>query len=135
MEFKSKNKKNLLTNCKFIETKKNIGRIKNRVLLAESAQYDWVIFIDVDTTPSDYFLMSYIELIDKNSIIFGGCFFDKPKVSENNYLRLKICSVAKIEMNRHLLSTQLMLAILFFLSTRKKIFFPYPWQQLLQQIL
>ena len=89
--FSSKNehnqKINLLTNCKFIETKKNIGRVKNRVLLAESAQYDWVIFIDVDTTTSDYFLRRYIELIDKNSIVFGGCFFDKPKGSENNFLR------------------------------------------------
>ena len=65
--FSSKNehnqKINLLTNCKFIETKKNIGRVKNRVLLAESAQYDWIIFIDVDTTPSDYFLRRYIESV------------------------------------------------------------------------
>ena len=47
--FSSKNdlnqKINLLTNSKFIESKKNIGRINNRLLLAEKSQYLSLIHI------------------------------------------------------------------------------------------
>ena len=44
--FSSKNelnqKINLLTNSRFIESKKNIGRVKNRLLLAEKSQYEFL---------------------------------------------------------------------------------------------
>lgn len=79
---------NSLTNCKFFESKKNIGRIKNRILLAEKSQYDWVIFIDVDTTPiDDNFLKKYLSLINNNSIIFGGCCFNNLTKVNGGYLR------------------------------------------------
>ena len=66
--FSSKNeinqKINLLTNSRFIESKKNIGRINNRLLLAEKSQYQWLLFIDVDTYPnSEDFLKNYIDQI------------------------------------------------------------------------
>ena len=55
--FSSKNeinqKINLLTNSKFLESKKNLGRINNRLLLAEKSQYNWLLFIDVDTLPNN----------------------------------------------------------------------------------
>ena len=68
--FSSKNetnqKINLLTNSRFIESKKNLGRIKNRLLLAENSQYNWLLFIDVDTDPiGESFLKNYITYIDK----------------------------------------------------------------------
>ena len=44
---------NALTNCLFIESKKNVGRIANRKLLSDKAQYNWLLFIDVDTTPKN----------------------------------------------------------------------------------
>ncbi len=64
---------NLLTNSKFIELKKNLGRIQNRVFLAEKAQYDWLIFLDVDSEPkkNDY-LKKYISSIGSSDFIFGG---------------------------------------------------------------
>ena len=64
---------NLLTNAKFIELKKNIGRIQNRIFLAEKAQYDWLIFLDVDSEPkkNDY-LKKYISNIGKSDFVFGG---------------------------------------------------------------
>ena len=92
--FSSKNesnqKINILTNCKFLESKKNLGRIKNRILLANSAQYDWLIYIDVDTTPiSDNFLEKYIKLIGETPFIFGGCSFNESTKIENDFLRFE----------------------------------------------
>ena len=91
--FSSKNdlnqKINLLTNSKFIESKKNIGRINNRLLLAEKSQYEWLIFLDVDTLPNeDNFLKNYIEQLNKGTLIIGGCIYKKPE-NENFSLRYK----------------------------------------------
>ena len=91
--FSSKNdlnqKINLLTNSKFIELKKNIGRINNRLLLAEKSQYEWLIFIDVDTLPyGDNFLKNYIDELNKGTLIIGGCIYKKPE-NENFSLRYK----------------------------------------------
>ena len=91
--FSSKNdinqKINLLTNSKFIESKKNIGRINNRLLLAEKSQYEWLIFLDVDTLPNeDDFLENYIDQLNKGTFIIGGCIYKKPE-NENFSLRYK----------------------------------------------
>ena len=91
--FSSKNdvnqKINLLTNSKFIESKKNIGRIKNRLLLAEKSQYEWLIFLDVDTLPNeDNFLKNYINQLNKGMMIIGGCIYKEPE-NENFSLRYK----------------------------------------------
>ena len=91
--FSSKNdvnqKINLLTNSKFIESKKNIGRIKNRLLLAEKSQYEWLIFLDVDTLPNeDNFLKNYIDQLNKGMVIIGGCIYKEPE-NENFSLRYK----------------------------------------------
>ena len=83
--FSPKNEKNqkinLLTNSRFIESKKNLGRIKNRLLLAEKSQYQWLLFIDVDTNPiNENFLKNYINQKNNGAIFFGGCVF---RESEN----------------------------------------------------
>ena len=75
--FSSKNelnqKINSLTNAKFIESRKNLGRVKNRLLLAEKSQYDWLLFIDVDTMPEmQEFLKIYLSNAIKNNLVFGG---------------------------------------------------------------
>ncbi len=91
--FSSKNeinqKINLLTNSKFLESKKNLGRINNRLLLAEKSQYNWLLFIDVDTLPNnENFLKNYINKINRGLIIFGGCLYKTPE-NENYSLRYK----------------------------------------------
>ena len=92
--FSSKNelnqKINLLTNSRFIESKKNIGRVKNRLLLAEKSQYEFLLFIDVDTTPSnENFLKNYLAQLHKGRIIFGGCNYKNPE-NKNSSLRYKL---------------------------------------------
>ena len=91
--FSSKNdlnqKINLLTNSKFIESKKNIGRINNRLLLAEKSQYEWLIFLDVDTLPNENnFLKNYVDQLNRGTLIIGGCIYKKPE-NENFSLRYK----------------------------------------------
>tara|TARA_Y100000991_G_scaffold213932_1_gene200584 strand:- start:48460 stop:49335 length:876 start_codon:yes stop_codon:yes gene_type:complete len=89
--FSSKNeinqKINLLTNAKFIESRKNLGRIKNRILLAEKSQYKFLLFVDVDTMPmNEDFIKKYIYYSKNESIIFGGC---KYKIPEKENLKYK----------------------------------------------
>ncbi|MDC1492743.1 glycosyltransferase family 2 protein [Flavobacteriaceae bacterium] len=75
---------NILTNCKFFESKKNIGRSANRQLLSNKAQYDWLLFIDVDVSPlKDNFIESYINEIKKGfEVVFGG--FNYKNNNSNN---------------------------------------------------
>ena len=64
---------NALTNCLFIESKKNVGRIANRKLLSDKAQYNWLLFIDFDTMQkNEKFLETYLSHINKKGPVFGG---------------------------------------------------------------
>ena len=79
---------NALTNCLFIESKKNIGRIANRKLLSDKAQYNSLLFIDVDTMPkNEKFLETYLSHINKTDAVFGGFFYNKESFSQDNSLR------------------------------------------------
>ena len=79
---------NTLTNCKFFESKKNIGRSANRQLLADKAQYDWLLFIDVDVIPlNNNFLEIYTNQIKKDfEVTFGG-FYYEDKIINSRSLR------------------------------------------------
>lgn len=75
---------NMLTNCKFFESKKNIGRVANRQLLSQKAQYKWLLYIDVDVKPlNDNFIKVYVNEIKKGfEVVFGG--FNYKKIESNN---------------------------------------------------
>ena len=79
---------NTLTNCKFFESKKNIGRSANRQLLADKAHYDWLLFIDVDVTPlNGNFIEVYMTEIKKEfEVIFGGFNYEN-KINNSSSLR------------------------------------------------
>ena len=63
---------NTLTNCNFIEHKKNIGRTANRQFLANKAQYNWLLYIDADVLPKhSSFISTYLEqLLNTNLMQF-----------------------------------------------------------------
>jgi hypothetical protein len=75
---------NMLTNCKFFESKKNIGRVANRQLLSQKAQYKWLLYIDVDVKPlNDNFIKVYVNEIKKGfEVVFGG--FNYKNIETNN---------------------------------------------------
>ena len=79
---------NILTNCKFFESKKNIGRSANRQLLSQKAQYKWLLFIDVDVNPlNDNFIEVYLNEIKKGfEVVFGGFNYKKIESTNLRYL-------------------------------------------------
>ena len=90
--FSSLNEKNqqinALTNCQFIESKKTVGSIANRKLLSNKAQYNWLIFIDVDTIPkNEKYLENYIAYINKSEAVFGGSYYNKESYNKETSLR------------------------------------------------
>lgn len=80
---------NSLTNCKFIEAKKNKGRTANRQFLAEQAQYEWLLFLDSDVNPKRTdFLEAYIETINSDSeAFFGGFVYPENNTDTTRSLR------------------------------------------------
>lgn len=81
---------NALENCSFEVLEKNIGRSKIRNVLAEKAKYNWLLFLDADTFPSNSnFIQHYLGVFSKeNSVIFGGIEYPK-NATENFSLRYK----------------------------------------------
>lgn len=75
----------------YIESKQNKGRTLTRQLLAEKAQYNWLLFLDADVNPfSASFLKNYLELIELNyDCIYGGICYEKEKPIKDKYLRWK----------------------------------------------
>ncbi|MAB31183.1 MAG: glycosyl transferase [Formosa sp.] len=89
---------NSIPNAKFIESKKNLGRIKNRLLLAKASQYDCLIYIDVDTTPQNKnFLKNYIAYIGENYFVFGGRHFEESSNTKAGALRLKFAKNREVK--------------------------------------
>ncbi|MCX7550556.1 glycosyltransferase family 2 protein [Xanthomarina sp. F2636L] len=80
---------NNLSNCKFIEAKKNIGRTASRLFLAKQAQYNWLLFIDADVLPKNSnFLSKYLKEIKGNhEAIFGGFAYQEASYAKNKTLR------------------------------------------------
>lgn len=86
----SENQKiNQLTNSKFIEAKKNVGRTASREFLAENATYKWLLFLDADTMPVfPNFIESFIKNFNKkHQVVFGGISYQKSKPSSDKLLR------------------------------------------------
>lgn len=78
-----------LKNVKFIQLEKNIGRSKIRNLLAEKANFPYLIFADSDTLiKKKDFVKSYINSCKDAEIVFGGIAYSKePPKDKSQYLR------------------------------------------------
>jgi hypothetical protein len=87
----SENEKiNSLSNCNFKQLKVNIAHRQNRNLLAKTAQYEHLLFIDGDSIIiQNNYISSYIALITNFDIIYGGRLHPKMCPSNNQKLRWK----------------------------------------------
>lgn len=74
-------------NSSYEISKSNQGRIATRHHLAQSAKYDYLLFLDADVIPkSDEFIKIYLSFIDsKFNVIYGGVAYKKEK-PEHDYL-------------------------------------------------
>ncbi|MGV6829962.1 MAG: glycosyltransferase family 2 protein [bacterium] len=80
---------NGLKNGRFDTNTENLGSILNRKKLAEEAKFDWVLFVDADTSPkSPNYLSNYIKFIDGDKqFVFGGFTYRNIKHNPTNSLR------------------------------------------------
>ena len=81
---------NDLKNSAFISLKENVGRSSVRRILAEKAQFDWLLFLDADVIPkSNDFLKNYIQLVNGDfEAIFGGFAYSNNYESSGKELRI-----------------------------------------------
>ena len=72
---------------KVYRNEKNLGRSKTRNLLAEKAQYNWLLFVDADSFVEDKFLVNYVKEIQKGEadVICGGTIYSAIPPSKIEY--------------------------------------------------
>ncbi len=77
---------NSLAYCRYEVLPKNIGRSAIRNLLAKTAKFDWLLFLDADTMPAtDCLIKNYLShLNNTEKIVYGGIRYqeDKPKADK-----------------------------------------------------
>ena len=79
-----------LPNAKYITLKNNIGRSRIRNLLAEKAQYEWLLFIDCDSKiANENFIKEYLKSLEKNKIKYGQTIYEKVNLDNNKKLHEK----------------------------------------------
>lgn len=87
--FEENKKINGLKYCRFSKNNSNLGRGKNINLLAEKAQFEWLLIMDCDTFPKEnHFIQKYITQVNKNEkIVYGGIVYKKEKPEKEKLLR------------------------------------------------
>lgn len=68
----------------------NIGRSRIRNLLAQKANYSWVLFMDCDTFPKNSsFIKNYVQSINQNihEVYYGGIDYKKERPDKDELLR------------------------------------------------
>lgn len=80
---------NSLKNCSFKVLEENIGRSAIRNLLAKTAKFGWLLFLDADAFPvNDKLIYSYVQEIDSSDkVLCGGMCYPSEKPSKNKSLR------------------------------------------------
>ncbi|MFK7797608.1 MAG: glycosyltransferase family 2 protein [Aureispira sp.] len=65
----------------------NVGRAKIRNILADRAQYPFLLFMDCDAWPPDEsYIQRYVEALDQETILYGGrCYQPSPPTSSTLY--------------------------------------------------
>jgi glycosyltransferase involved in cell wall biosynthesis len=80
---------NTIKNCFFFINNYNLGRGKNLNSLVAKAKFEWVLFLDCDTFPTQKnFIKKYISATGKNySIVFGGIVYENKQPEKKALLR------------------------------------------------
>ncbi|WP_299678988.1 glycosyltransferase [uncultured Dokdonia sp.] len=88
--YTEENKKvNILSHTKYLFQKQNLGRTKNREVLATTATYDWLLFLDADVVPAtSSFIQNYIDELHQDiDVIYGGVSYQEKSPNSSTYLR------------------------------------------------
>ena len=79
-----------LENVHYIQLENNLGRTKVRQLLAQKANFDWLLFMDADVIPKkSSFLDIFLQTLDTNKMqcVFGGISYQEELPHKNYALR------------------------------------------------
>lgn len=77
-------------NCRYMELQENVGRAKIRNILARTAQYEYLIFMDSDAMVHDpVFIENYIKACHEAPVICGGILHLYQYSNEHNRLRYR----------------------------------------------
>lgn len=90
IELQKKNAAFLKTqNIKLIKNQTNVGRTQTRQILTNSAQFDWLLFLDADVIPvQPTFLKTYISYLQqKYDCVYGGLSYSKVQPSKEYFFR------------------------------------------------
>lgn len=83
-------KVNELSYCSFISLKENVAHRENRNMLAEKAQYTYLLFIDGDSIIiNTEYIQNYIENLSDFDALYGGRIHPEACPSDNQSLRWK----------------------------------------------
>lgn len=91
-EYKTKNKQlQQFSNTEYSELPSNIGRSKIRNLLAKTANYENLLFLDCDSEIENTdFIKNYIPYFNNNEVIYGGrCYKKQTPKQKTEILRWK----------------------------------------------
>ena len=80
---------NNLQNCKFIQNQTNLGRTATRQKLANTAQYNLLLFMDADVEVNRDFIKKFNVKNQTADIIFGGTAYLEKKPQKNKVLNWK----------------------------------------------
>lgn len=80
---------NNLPHCRYDVLQENIGRSAIRNHLAETAKYDWLLFLDADTIPAtDELIKNYLPYLnDEEKVVYGGICYREEKPETDKLLR------------------------------------------------
>ena len=80
---------NLLSDTKYEMLKTNLGRSKIRNLLSKKAQYDWLLYLDVDVFPKDQnFILNYLPFLNTaTKVVNGGILYQPNKPDKSKLFR------------------------------------------------
>lgn len=86
--FKAANQNiNVLNNVRYIEAKENMGRSKIRNHLSQLASYEYLLYMDCDSMPTDeQYIQKYIENLALDTLLYGGrVYANKAPLAPNLY--------------------------------------------------
>lgn len=80
---------NILQHASFWALPRNTGRSAMRNLLADEAQYNWLLFLDADVMPVDSnFIKQYLPYIGtEEKVVYGGIRYTEQQPANNELLR------------------------------------------------
>jgi len=77
-------------NCSFIQNSTNKGRTATRQILAETAKYNLLLFMDADVLPGNNFFIKNFHIENQSAdVVFGGIAYENKKPESDKLLRWK----------------------------------------------